>query len=181
MARVDIDQNKKILTAHRLAGPHVRRTSNLIIQGARRLAPRGDHMSGSGKRQPGEQLRESLRIDSKATVNSITERIGSTKKYAASIHQGSMPHFIHGRGKMLRFEWERGSIKVVPRGRRGRVRGKRGRVRGKRGPGRIFYFRRVDHPGNKRPVRYLTTPMHLYGRMHGFRTSSKPVSRSRLP
>lgn len=175
MARVNIDQTRKVLLTHQLAGPHVRKTSNLIIQGARRLVPRGDHRSGSGRRKPGVQLRESLEIQAKSTRTSITERIGSRKKYAATVHQGSGAHFIRGRGKMLKFEWERGNIRVVARGRRGRVRGKRGPA------GNYFYFHVVHHPGNKRPVRYLTTPMHLYGRLHGFRTSSTPVNRSRLP
>lgn len=175
MARVNIDQVQKVLTAHRLAGPHVRRTSNLIIQGARRLAPRGDHRSGSGKRKPGVQLQESLEIQAKSTRTSIVERVGSRKKYAASKHQGSRAHFIRGRGKMLKFEWERGNVQIVARGRRGRVRGKRGPA------GNFFYFRVVHHPGDKRPVRYLTTPMHLYGRLHGFRTSSQRVNRTRLP
>lgn len=175
MARVNIDQAQKVVTAHRLAGPHVRRTSNLIIQGARRLVPRGDHRSGSGERQPGVQLGASLEIQSASTRTSIVERVGSRKKYAATVHQGSGAHFIRGRGKMLKFEWERGNMMI-------RARGRRGRVRGKRGPaGSYFYFHVVHHPGNKRPVRYLTTPMHLYGRLHGFRTTSVRVSRTRLP
>lgn len=175
MARVNIDQAKKIATAHRLTGPYVRKTTDLILQGARHLAPRGDHRSGSGARRPGVTLAASLTVQSDMTLHSITERLGSKKDYAASIHQGSSPHYINSRGKMLKFEWERGNIQVVARGRRGRVRGKRGPA------GRFFYFFRVRHPGNKRPVRYLTTPMHLYGRMRGFRTTSTPASRSRLP
>lgn len=175
MARVNINQTKKIATSHRLTGPYVRRTADLILQGARRLAPRGDHRSGSGARRPGQQLTQSLTVRSDMTMNSITERVGSSKDYAATVHQGSSPHFINSHGKMLKFEWERGNIQVVARGRRGRVRGKRGPA------GRFFYFFRVHHPGNKRPVRYLTTPMHLYGRARGFRTTSTPVSRSRLP
>lgn len=175
MARVNIDKAKKIATSHRLAGPHVRKTSNLILQGARRLAPRGDHRSGSGKRRAGQPLTPSLKMTSRVSTNRIVERVGSTKKYATTVHQGSSPHYIHGRGKMLKFEWERGNMMVMARGRRGRKRGRPGRA------GNFFYFFSVRHPGNKRPVRYLTTPMHLYGRIHGFRTTSTPASRSRLP
>lgn len=175
MARVNIDQAQKILTAHRLAGPHVRKTSNSIIGGARRLAPRGDHQSGSGARRPGQALVPSLQIKSNSTVTTISELVGSEKVYAATVHQGSEPHYIHGRGKMLKFEWERGNIQI-------RARGRRGRQRGRPGPrGNYFYFVTVYHPGNKRPVRYLTTPMHLYGRLNGFRTSSARVNRTRLP
>ena len=175
MAKVNIDQTQKILTAHRMAGPLVRRTSNQIIQGARRLAPRGSHISGSGRRKPGQQLVPSLRIDSHSSLYSITERVGSTKNYAATVHQGSVPHEIESKGRLLKFQWERGNLLVSARGRRGR---RRGSVRSRGG---YFFFVRVRHPGNKRPVRYLTTPMHLYGRMNGFRTTSTPVSRTRLP
>lgn len=175
MARVNIDQNQKVLTAHRLAGPHVRRTSNAIIAGARRLAPRGDHRSGSGARRPGLPLVQSLQIKSNTTLTTISELVGSEKAYAATVHQGSSPHYIHGRGKMLKFEWERGNIQVTARGRRGRRRGRAGPR------GNFFFFATIHHPGNKRPVRYLTTPMHLYGRINGFRTSSARVNRTRLP
>lgn len=175
MARVNIDQNQKILTAHRLAGPHHRRTSDLIVQGARRLVRRGNHRSGSGVRKPGQTLGQSLHVQSRTSVYVLSDLVGSTSRYAASEHQGSRAHYINSRGKMLKFEWERGNIIV-------RARGRRGRMRGRPGPaGNFFYFVRVRHPGNKRPVRYLTTPMHLYGRMRGFRTMSARVNRTRLP
>lgn len=179
MARIRLNQAKKILLAHQLAGPKVRRTSNLIIQGARRLAPRGDHRSGSGARRPGQQLVPSLLIDSHSTVNTIVERVGSRVDYAATVHQGSSAHYIHSRGKMLKFAWERGNLLLAAR-RSGRIRG-RGRSSRLRPRGDFFFFATVYHPGNKRPIRYLTTPMHLYGRLNGFRTTSTPASRTRLP
>lgn len=179
MARIRLDRAKVILTAHRLTGPHVRRASNLMIQGARRMAPHGDHQSGSGSRKPGVGLVQSLSIDSSSTVTSITERIGSRNNYAATVHQGSTPHFITGKGKMLKFQWERGNLLLAARA-SGRIRG-RGPSSRLRRRGDFFYFVQVRHPGNKRPVRYLTTPMHLYGKLYGFRTTSTPASRSRLP
>lgn len=175
MARVNLSNHEKVLTAHRLAGPLVRKTSNQIVQAARRMAPNGDHTSGSGVRKPGLPLNQSLGVAStESTVNRIAERVGSRNNYAATAHQGSSPHVIRGHGKMLKFEWERGNINVTVR-RNGRKRGRAGAA------GNYFFFKMVHHPGNKRPVRYLTTPMHLYGRMNGFRTTSTPVSRSRLP
>jgi len=175
MARVNIDQNRKVLTAHRLAGPHHRRTSDLIVQGARRLARRGSHRSGSGVPKRGMSLVNSLHINSRSSMFVLSDLVGSSNRYAASEHQGSQAHFINSRGKMLKFEWERGNIIV-------RARGRRGRVRGRPGPaGNFFFFARVRHPGNKRPVRYLTTPMHLYGRLRGYVTSSARVNRTRLP
>lgn len=176
VAKIILNQPQVILTAHRLAGPHIRRTSNLIINGARRLVPRGDHMSGSGRRRSGTPLAASLHIRTITTVTRITERIGSHVDYATSMHQGSSAHDIESKGRMLRFRWERGSLQLAARA--------AGRIRGRRIPrsrGGYFYFVRVRHPGNKRPVRYLTTPMHLFGRANGFRTTSSPVSRSPLP
>lgn len=146
--------------------PLVRRTVNQIHQGALRLAPKGTHLSGSGARQPGPNLQSSIfdRIDS--GYERIDAVVGSRKDYAATVHQGSKPHVIRAKGKLLRFEWERGQLLL--------------KRRGKRAKG-YFLFRKVNHPGNKRPVRYLTTPMHMFGRMNGFSTTSTPVSRSRLP
>ena len=175
MGQVRLNQAKVILTAHRQAGPHVRKLANLTIQGARRLAPRGSHRSGSGERQPGQALVPSLVIDSTTTIDTIIERVGSRKRYAATVHQGSSPHRIEHHGRMLKFQWERGNLLIAARA-KGRIRG--GRLRRK---GNYFFFKMVNHPGNKRPVRYLTTPMHLYGKMLGFRTTSTPASRSRLP
>lgn len=179
MAKVRLNHPLTILTAHKLAGPHVRRLANLTIQGARRLAPRGNHMSGSGRRQPGEALIPSLVIDSHSAIDTIVERVGSRKRYAATIHQGSSPHRINNHGRLLKFEWERGNLLVAARS-SGRLRG-RGPSRRLRRRGNFFFFVTVTHPGNKRPVRFLTTPMHLYGRLLGFRTTSTPAARSRLP
>lgn len=173
MARVNIDQQKKVRTATGLALRHHQQTVGRIYDGARFLVPRGDHKSGSGKRRAGDTLGQSLKTVARHRPLMLVSRVGSTKRYAASEHQGSSAHYIHAKRKMLKFEWERGNIAVTVR---------RGRKRGRPGPaGNYFFFKLVHHPGNKRPVRYLTTPMHLYGRMHGFRTSSLRVNRTRLP
>lgn len=175
MARVNIDQVAKVRTAHTLAGRHHRRVVDQILSGAKHLVPRGDHKSGSGKRRPGQTLALSLKVVSNSRPDTLSDLVGSQKQYAASQHQGSRPHRIplRGSGKMLKFEWERGNIIVTAR---------RGRKRGRPGArGNYFFFKMVTHPGNKRPVRYLTTPMHLYGRLYGYRTASARVNRSRLP
>lgn len=174
-SRVNIDQVKKVALAQKLAKRHQRRAVVQITGGARHLVPRGSHLSGSGKRRPGQPLAQSLKVVNKDTTTQLVDRIGSSKDYAATAHQGSAPHFIHSKGKMLKFEWERGNIIVTARGRRGRRRGRAGPA------GNFFFFKTVFHPGNKRPVRYLTTPMHLYGRLHGYSTSSVGVNRTRLP
>lgn len=167
MARVNIDQVRKIQLAHRLANRHHKRVVDDIFNGAKHLVPRGSHLSGSGKRKPGRTLLNSLKRVDRGTAAVLSTLIGSENQYAASQHQGSKAHDIHSKSKMLKFQWERGNLLIKARG------------RGKRSV--FFYFKRVRHPGNKRPVRYLTTPMHLYGRLHGYRTSSARVNRSRLP
>lgn len=153
---------------HSKAWNHVAKTVNQIERGARILAPKGNHQSGSGAKRPGLPLARSIfsRIDSHFDL--ITGRVGSFSDHAATVHQGSKPHTIRMKGKMLKFEWERGRLLVQRRSR-----GRRAQA--------IFFFKKVNHPGNKRPVRYLTTPMHQYGRANGFRTSSQPVARTRLP
>lgn len=181
MARVRVSQTRKVALAHRLTAPYVRRTADLIAAGARQLAPRGDHRSGSGTPKPGLPLASSIRVTSHTTAMQIRERVSANKRYAASVHQGSQAHTINSRGRMLKFQWERGALLVQARG-RGRRNARGRRVGAGLYPrGDFFFFLRVRHPGNKRPVRFLTTPMHLYGRMRGFRTTSTPVSRTRLP
>jgi hypothetical protein len=57
-----------------------------------------------------------------------------------------------------------------------------GRRRGNRRTGQFHFFIKVRHPGNKRPVRYLTTPLGLYGRANGFKvTMMGTVNRTHLP
>jgi hypothetical protein len=176
MARVRINQAKKIAHAHKVTRPYIARTSELILQAARQMAPRGSHLSGSGQRRPGSQLSRSLKRTVATTTTSIVHSVGSTKDYAATVHQSSQPHIINAKGKHLRFRWDRGDQLVIAR-RRGRIGSRRPRP-GKDG---FFYFVRVRHPGNKRPVRYLTTPMFLFGRARGFRVDAWPAGRSRLP
>ena len=162
-----------------MTDPLLTRMANLTAQGARRMAPRGDHRSGSGKRKPGLQLASSIGIESKSTVHTIKKTVGSKNAYTATVHQGSEAHYINGKGRMLKFQWERGNLLLAAR-RSGRIRG-RGPSSRLRRRGDFFYFVSVYHPGNRRPVRFLTTPMNLYGRVLGFRTTTTPVSQSRLP
>lgn len=148
--------------------PLVRRTVNQVEAGATALAPHGSHMHGSGDPVAGVTLSASIFQEIKTTGDTISGYVGSRKDYAATAHQGSGSHAIYAKGKMLKFAWERGSLLV-----KHRSKGRRGQT--------TFFFMKVHHPGNKRPVRYLTTPLHLYGRANGFRTTSLPVSRTRLP
>jgi hypothetical protein len=166
MARVRTDKTAKILAAQRVAVPLVRRTSEQVLAGSRRLAPRGTHISGSGKRRRGQVLQPSLNSKMFVGVTRVRARIGSTARHAATIHQGSKAHVIRGKGKMLKFRWDRGEALMAFRGRRGSG---------------FFYFHQVRHPGNKRPVRYLTTPLVMFGRRNGLRVTTVGASRTRLP
>lgn len=174
MGKVIIDRPKTIAYTQKVTRAHVSKTCAEILMGARRLAPRGDHMSGSGKRKLGRSLQASLGSNIDMGLRYVTGRVGSSANWAATVHQGSERHRIRPLGnRKLMFEWPKGVLIINAR----RKRRGRGRIPGPR----VFFFEEVMHPGNKRPVRYLTTPMHQYGRANGFRTTSLAVTRSRLP
>lgn len=167
MGRVNLDMRKVYTTAQKQATPLVQLVTRQVLVGAKRLAPRGDHKSGSGRRRGHQPLLMSLKASVDVGVNTIMGRVGATAEHAATVHQGSKPHIIRSkRGKLLKFQWERGNFLVKAR---------KGKSR------RYFYFEQVHHPGNKRPVRYLTTPLAMFGKAAGFRVTTSPVSRSRLP
>lgn len=178
MARVTIYRNRAIQFSKRQTKPLVDRVSARILEGARTMAPRGDHLSGSGRPKLGQPLQNSLHIRNEPEPLAVVNLVGSSVNWAATVHQGSEPHDIVSRnGKLLTFRWERGTLLL-----RARQRGRRGRLRSNSRGGLVYFrFERVRHPGNKRPVRYLTTPMHLFGRAANFRTTSTPVNRTRLP
>lgn len=92
--------------------------------------------------------------------------IGSPLKYAASVHQGSRPHEIRATTKPLTFFWPR--ARFISRTQR------------LRSDPRVF-FMRVQHPGNKRPNRFLTTPLQQFGRAAGFIVRTDAASRGFLP
>lgn len=170
MARVVLNSAEVIATAQRRALPLVQDTTREVHAAAQRMAPRGNHMKGSGKRQPGQQLQPSINSKIMVGPNRIKGVIGSSKRYAATVHEGSRPHVIRMKGKMLKFRSDRLDFLVAARaGRRG----------GNKRRGGFHYAISVRHPGNKRPVRYLTTPLFLFGRANGFivSTTSRPITR----
>ncbi len=173
MARVNLHSAHIVQTAQRLTLPLVQRTGQEVLDGARHLVPEGDHMSGSGRPKTGPTLQRSLYSRTRMSTAQIRMRIGANADHAATAHQGSRAHIIRSkRGKTLKFRWDRGDFLVAARA---------GRRRGNRRTGRFHYFMKVRHPGNKRPVRYLTTPLQMFGRINGFRVSTSGANRSRLP
>lgn len=161
MARVNLNQKEISRVVQVKTLPLVFRTGIEIFQGARRLAPQGDHLSGSGAAKSGPTLQQALSYKISTRPSEIRMRIGAKTDYAMTVHQGSQAHVIRGHGKMLKFRWERGDFLVAARS---------GRRRGNRRTRRFHYFVSVRHPGNKRPVQYLVTPLHMFGRLNGFQT-----------
>jgi len=173
MARIRWNNHQIILTAQRFTVPLVRRVSQEVLIGARHLAPEGDHRSGSGAPKTGVPLKFSIHMSMSVTTTRVRSEVGSLVNHAATVHQGSAAHIIRSKGgKMLKFRWDRGDFLVAARA---------GRRRGNRRTGQFHYFMRVRHPGNKHPVRYLTIPLAMFGRINGFRVSTTAVNRTRLP
>lgn len=172
MARFQAHQAHITETAQRLTLPLMVKTGREILAGARALAPRGDHLSGSGKVHKGQALQPSLKSTMQVGAQRILIEIGSTADHAATVHQGSQAHVIRSHGKMLKFRWDRGDFLVAARA---------GRRRGNRRTGGFHYFVSVRHPGNKRPVTYLTTPLSMFGRLNGFMVFGVGRGRRRLP
>lgn len=166
MARVVLFPTEVTKAAQHKAIPLVKLVASRTLQGAKHLAPRGDHLHGSGKPVRGQRLHESLHVKPlKVTRSSVHTRVGSPLKYATTVHQGSKRHVIRSRGKTLMFHWERRGFWL--------------RIRRKSGT-KLVFVQRVNHPGNRHPHRYLTTPMVQYGRAAGFRTISSKLGRSGL-
>lgn len=165
MSRIELNQTQVTLAAQRKAIPLVRKVARETLRGARRMAPRGDHEHGSGRRVSGPALRASL---SQGVLQvsrfSVRTRVGSSRRWAATVHQGSKPHVIRAKGKLLKFRWDRGNLLI---------RGQSGR--------RFFFFKKVNHPGNRRPVRYLMTPLIRSGRAAGFRVAAAPRGTATIP
>lgn len=99
-------------------------------------------------------------------LREIVFEIGSPLNYAASVHQGSQPHEIRATSKPLTFFWPR--ARFISRTRRLRSDPR-------------MHFMRVQHPGNKRPNRFLTTPLQQFGRAMNFRVRTDAASRGFLP
>lgn len=138
-----------------------------VLQGARHLAPRGDRLHGSGKTDTRPSIQASFGIRHSETRRYITFEVYNTADHAATVAVGSRPHVIRAKpGRLLAFQSERFSFERRLRGRSARS---------------LFFARKVNHPGNKRPVRYLQTPLAQFGRKRGFKVTVVLNNRTRLP
>jgi hypothetical protein len=138
------------------AAKAIRPVAFAALAGSKRMARRSPaHLSGSGVVKPGLRLSEAINLGPvKNSIWGVEQQLISPKDYSLTEHEGSKPHRITGRGKKLRFKWRK------------RIQHRTGfrRVR----PSQFSYFDHVWHPGNRRPVKFLTTPLAAAAREHGF-------------
>lgn len=97
-------------------------------------------------KRPTGRLKASLRkVGPRKLKTRVSGKVGSTRNYAAAVHQGAEAHPIVARRRpLLSFYWEK--------------------------EGRSFHGRSVAHPGIRRSSRtqYLYLPLVVVGRRHGF-------------
>lgn len=137
------------------------------LTGAKRLAPRGDRRHGSGEVENRPSLQSSWYTQWSENGRFITVEIGNRAAHAATISLGSKAHDILPNQKnLLAFEWPRANFLAKRKNQSLR---------------RLMFFKKVHHPGNKRPVRFLTTPLQQFGRKYNFKVTTVGVNRSRLP
>lgn len=167
MVRVVLNRATTLASARQRGYEVVRPLAAKTLVGARILVRTGSHRHGSGRRVAGPSLKASLQsVEIRTDLREIIFDVGSPLNYAASVHQGSRPHEIRATTKPLTFFWPR--ARFISR-----------KVRLRSDP-RVF-FSRVDHPGNKRPNRFLATPLQQFGRAANFRVRTDAVSRGFLP
>lgn len=156
--------------------PLVVQTTAKIASGARHIAPRGDHLSGNRKPRPGQHLEATIDTELQVSEKSVVGRVVARSNYSMTIHQGSKRHVIRSRDfpyGFVSFYWPRAQryrFKV-----NGRMRKFQGKMRPTAANVNLYAFYQVNHPGNKRRVRFLTTPMVFYGRAAGFKVSTVGV------
>lgn len=157
MSRVVLNQAAVKKFGQRNAAIAVKAVQLPTAAGSKRMAPRSPaHLSGSRKPKPGKRLSESIRVTPlKFTAWRVEGRVEALSPIAMSIHQGAKPHRIAARRKKaLKFYWTRAVARDF--GRR--------RIR----PGQASFFKHVQHPGIRRPVRFLTTPLAAAARANNF-------------
>lgn len=148
--------------AHEVCGPLARE----VLAGGRHLAPKGSRTHGSGRVDNRPSLAASFKMTVSNTPRYVTYDVINTAAHAATVAKGSRPHEIRPKtARVLAFSSERFRFEAR---RAGQIRNK-------------FFARKVRHPGNKRPVRFLQTPLAQFGRKRGFKVTTVANNRSRLP
>jgi hypothetical protein len=167
MSRIVLDRAATLHSARQRGYEVARPLAGKVLVGARTLVRSGTHRHGSGGPVAGPTLKASLQsVDVSTHPREIIFEVGSPLNYAATVHQGSKPHRINAVDRPLTFFWPR--ARFISRTRR------------LPSDPRVF-FMRVMHPGNKRPNRFLATPLHQFGRAANFRVRTDAASRGFLP
>lgn len=167
MSRVVLYPTQVRLTARNKAHDVCRPLARQVQDAGKAMAPRGSRTHGSGRTDSRPSLASSWFIRGSETARYVTYEVGNTAIHAMTVAVGSQPHDIRARGsKPMAFYSERFAL----------IRRARGRT-----PRALFFAWKVRHPGNKRPVRYLQTPLASYGRRAGFKVTNLISTRSRLP
>jgi len=158
-------------TSRNVAFPLVNRYSNEVLAGGQRLSRLGSHKHGSGKTVAKPRLSATgKRVWAPTGPDVIAVNVVFTADHASTVALGSKAHKIPKSGHakpLLKFKWPRGE--ASPRLRRRMTRTG------------FFLFTRVRHPGRKRPVRFLQTPLATYGRKYNFKVTTASANRSYLP
>lgn len=168
MSRIVLNPVEVHRTARKRGYEAVRSVVTPLRRDAQILAPRGSHRHGSGTAVAGKALADSFFTRWSETPTSVEAIVGNDRDYSDTVARGSRRHKIRPvHKKLLVFEWERGRLLR--------------RARGSRNRSGFFFFKSVMHPGNKRPVRFLQTPLALWGRRANFIVTTASNNRSRLP
>lgn len=157
MSRVVLDKTAVRFFGQREAGKAVSKVARETMLGSKRMARRSPaHLSGSRVPKPGPRLTEAIHLTPmKFSVLTVQQQVMSPVNYSMTEHEGSRPHRIRSRsGKALKFYW--------------RKRQRRGGFFRRFRPTQASYFDHVRHPGNRKPVKFLTTPLAVAARGNGF-------------
>lgn len=157
MSRVVLNQTAVRTFGYRNAAIAVKKVQTQALVGSKRMVPRSPaHLSGSRKPKPGRRVADQIIATPPVFSGwTVQARIESRSNITMVLHDGSQPHRIAPkRGRALKFYWTRTVVRQF--GRR--------RVR----PGQASYFKHVMHPGNRRPVRFLTTPLAVAAASNNF-------------
>lgn len=161
MSRIHLYRSAVLKTKQDAGKSVVNEMSQQVRIGAKRMAPRSPaHLSGSRKPKPGPRLSEGIFLTkARVTANEVARDVVSGNEYSMAVHEGARAHRIQShRGKVLKFYWRK---------RQRTVTGFR-RIR----PTQASYFDHVWHPGNKKPVKFLTVPTRVAAAKNNFRYKS---------
>lgn len=144
MATFIPDKTDIYLTSVALATPLVDKVLDGTLSLARRYVPVRNPRQFD--KRPTGRLKASLKkVGPRKLKTRVSGKVGSTKNYAAAVHQGAEAHPIVARRRpLLSFYWEKKGVS--------------------------FHGLRVKHPGIRRSSRtqYLYLPLAVVGRRNGF-------------